>query len=314
MRNLDRRTTLIGLSGLVAATACSKAPTTGQGSGTHASKARGEPVRTGPDPEAIARLPKTAKFVTDGAFTVGVVPTGLPLGDYAEDNKQIIGVEADIAQLVADGLGRKLVFVPVAWEGWPLGLESGRFDAVTANVTVTEERKKKFDFSTYRADNLGFYVAADSPIKAIRGREDIAGLKIIVGASTNQEKILLRWNALNVAEGKKPAELVFQEDVVLARQSLLSGRVDATFGPNPTAAEVARDGSSRLVGSFSGGWPRTAEIAVATRKDSGFAEAITHALNTAIASGAYAKALNRWNLASEAVPQSRTNPPGLPAA
>lgn len=308
MRSWDRRGALFAMTGLAALSACSKAP------GANQTKARGDAIRTGADAAAIALLPKAAKFAAEGVLTVGVVPGALPLADYAEDNKEIIGIEPDIAQLVADGLGRKLLLLPVAWEGWPLGLESGRFDAVTANVTVTEERKKKFEFSTYRKDNLGFYVAADSPIKAIRGREDIAGLKIIVGASTNQEKILLRWNAQNAAEGKKPAELVLQEDVVLARQSLLSGRVDATFGPNPTSAEVARDGSSRLVGSFSGGWPQTAEIAVATRKDSGFAEAITHGLNTAIASGAYAKALRRWNLGSEAVPQSRTNPPGLPAA
>jgi polar amino acid transport system substrate-binding protein len=308
MRSWDRRGALFAMTGLATLQACSKAP------GTTQSKARGDPIRTGADAAAIALLPKAAKFAAEGVLTVGVVPGALPLADYAEDNKEIIGVEPDIAQLVADGLGLKLLLIPVAWEGWPLGLESGRFDAVTANVTVTEERKKKFEFSTYRKDNLGFYVAADSPIQAIRGREDIAGLKIIVGASTNQEKILLRWNALNAAEGKRPAELVLQEDVVLARQSLLSGRVDATFGPNPISAEVARDGSSRLVGSFSGGWPQTAEIAVATRKDSGFAEAVTHALNTSIASGAYAKALRRWNLESEAVPQSRTNPPGLPAA
>jgi ABC-type amino acid transport substrate-binding protein len=36
------------------------------------------------------------------------------LADYGADNKQIIGVEPDIARLIADGLGLKLVLVPVA--------------------------------------------------------------------------------------------------------------------------------------------------------------------------------------------------------
>ena len=45
---------------------------------------------------------------------------------------------------------------------------------------------------------------------------------------------------------------------------------------------------------------------------SGLADAVTQALNTQIASGTYAQALKRWNVAEEAVPQSQTNPPGLP--
>jgi polar amino acid transport system substrate-binding protein len=78
------------------------------------------------------------------------------------------------------------------------------------------------------------------------------------------------------------------------------------------AAYEALDGKTRLVGVFSGGWPLTAEIAVATRKGSGLAEAVTAALNAQIANGNYTKTLDRWGLASEAVAESRTNPPGLP--
>jgi len=35
-------------------------------------------------------------------------------------------------------------------------------------------------------------------------------------------------------------------------------------------------------------------------------------LNAAIADGSYAKVLDRWNVASEAVEKSEINPPGLP--
>jgi polar amino acid transport system substrate-binding protein len=66
------------------------------------------------------------------------------------------------------------------------------------------------------------------------------------------------------------------------------------------------------VGLFPGGWPNAAAISVTTRKGSGLADAVTQALNTQISSGNYAQALARWNVAEEAVPQSQTNPPGLP--
>ena len=84
-------------------------------------------------------------------------------------------------------------------------------------------------------------------------------------------------------------------------------------GPNATSAfEAAKEGKTRLVGTFSGGWPQLEEIAVATRNGSGLVVAITAALNGAIDSGAYARTLARWSLESEAVAKSATNPAGLP--
>ncbi len=67
-----------------------------------------------------------------------------------------------------------------------------------------------------------------------------------------------------------------------------------------------------VVGTVNGGWPETAQIAVATAKGNGLAEAITAALNHAIDDGSYAEVLERWGLTSEAIETSETNPPGLP--
>lgn len=262
--------------------------------------------------EAVKLLPANYKFVKDGVLTVGTTTGRLPFGAYALDNKTPVGNAPDIAQLVADSLGRKLELVSVAWADWPLGLQSGKFDVVISNVTVTEERKEKFDFSTYRNDQLGIYVAKDSKILAIKEPKDVAGLKIIVGASTNQEQILLRWNQQNVAAGLKPVDIQYYDDDVVLYLALASGRADAYLAPNGIAAHNARDGKTRLVGTFSGGWPQTAEIAVTSRKGSGIAEPITVALNAQLKNGNYAKALERWNLQSEAITVSRTNPPGLP--
>lgn len=118
--------------------------------------------------EAIKLLPAGHKFIADGKLTVATVPFRLPLVDYASDTKTPIGVEPDIAQLVADSLGLELQLVPIAWADWPLGLSSGKYDAVTSNITVTEERKQKFDFSSYRNDLLGFTwaITARSPQSA----------------------------------------------------------------------------------------------------------------------------------------------------
>lgn len=92
----------------------------------------------------------------------------------------------DVARLVADSLGLELNVVPTSREDWPLGVVSGKYDAAISNITVTRERKEKFDFATYRKDSLGFYVKSTSPITSLQKAEDIAGLRIIVGSGTNQ--------------------------------------------------------------------------------------------------------------------------------
>ena len=268
--------------------------------------------RSGKVEEAIRQLNPQFKFSKEGALVVGTTTGRLPFGAYATDNKTPVGNAPDIAQLVADSLGRRLELVSVAWADWPLGLQSGKFDVVISNVTVTEERKEKFDFSTYRNDTLGFYVAKNSKVQAIKEPKDVAGLKVIVGASTNQEQVLLRWNEQNIKAGLQPVEVQYYDDDVVLYLALASGRADTYFAPNGIAAYNARDGKTRLVGLFSGGWPQSAEIAVTSRKGSGIADAITSALNAQIKNGNYGKALERWSLQSEAITESRTNPPGLP--
>lgn len=264
------------------------------------------------DPKAQALIPAGFRFVTPGAFTVATHPGQLPLADYGADSKDVVGIEPDIARLIADALGLKLVIVPVAWADWPLGLESGKYDAVLSNVTVTEERKKKFDFSSYRYDLPGIYTRTDGPIQKIEKPADVAGLKVVVGASTNQDQILRQWDQQNIAAGLKPVEYQYFDDAVVGRLAVITGRADVSFEPNATGAYSARDGKVRRVGLFPGGWPNAAAISVTTRKGSGLADAVTQALNTQIGSGTYAQALKRWNVAEEAVPQSQTNPPGLP--
>ncbi|MRG54649.1 transporter substrate-binding domain-containing protein [Phyllobacterium sp. SYP-B3895] len=270
-------------------------------------------VRAEKSEKAIEAVSKDFKFISDGKLTIGLNPGNPPLSTYATDATTVVGYDVDLAQLVADSLGRELVLVPVAWADWPLGLESGKFDAVISNVTVTEQRKQKFDFSTYRKDELGFYVKADGPIKEIKEPKDIAGLKVITDPGTNQEKILLAWDKQNVGNGLKPIEVQYYDDEAVKYLAIESGRADAVFSVNATQAYKAKvNGKTRLVGTVSGGWPITAEVAVTTRKGSGAADGITEALNELIANGKYKQVLNRWNLGSEAIDKATTNPPGLP--
>ena len=184
-----------------------------------------------------------------------------------------------------------------------------------SNVTVTEERKELYDFSSYRNDQLGWLTAAGSDIKQIKEPKDIAGLTVGVGSGTNQEKILLAWNQENIDNGLEPikgGEPEYYEnysDVLLAVQS---GRLDTYVGPNASLAYSAATAPDqfKVVGTLNGGWPDTAQIAVATLKGSGLAEAVTAALNHTFEDGTYEQVLERWGLAGRGDRQVRDEPPG----
>src|SRR3954469_7866731 len=271
-------------------------------------------VHTAENADATALLPKGV--VDDGVLRVATTPFSAPLDFYADDNTTPIGNETDIAQLVADALGLKLELVATAWENWPLATQSGEVDVTIANVTVTEERKQLYDFSSYRVDNLGFLAQAGSDL-SVDKPEDVAGRRIAVGSGTNQEKILLAWDQQNQAAGLDPVDVQYYQNDSDTTLALQSGRIDLSFGPNATAAYKAATAPKdfTVVGTVNGGWPATAEIAVATAKGNGLAPAFTEALNGAIADGTYQQVLQRWGLTSEAIDRSETNPPGLqPAA
>lgn len=296
---------------------------------------------TGPDPDQVGRPPAPAGAVVNtspeqnrvraekvdaiaalvpqpirerGQLVVGTTGAGNPpLSFRADDDTTVIGVEPDIAQLVADVLGLELRLEPTSWENLFLAVESGQYDAGFSNITVTEERKDEYDFATYRVDTVAFEVRKDSRIERIAEPKDVAGLTISVGSGTNQEEILLAWDERNRAAGLAPVNFQYYQNAGDYYLALDSGRIDAYFGPNPSLAyHAAVSGTTKIVGSVSGGGDVTADIAAMTRKGNGLVAALDQALDTVIANGRYAEVLDRWNLAGEAVATSEVNPPGLP--
>ncbi|WP_369217519.1 transporter substrate-binding domain-containing protein, partial [Streptomyces flavofungini] len=106
-----------------------------------------------------------------------------PLTFFATDNKTVIGVEPDLATLVANVLGLKPHFNTVSWENIFVGLDSAKYDAGFSNITVTEERKEKYDFAGYREDTLAFE-AKKGTVKKVTGPADVAGRTVAVGTGT----------------------------------------------------------------------------------------------------------------------------------
>ncbi|MFE9786620.1 ABC transporter substrate-binding protein [Nocardia salmonicida] len=239
----------------------------------------------------------------------GSVP---PLRFYATDDRTVIGSEVDFATLVADILGLKLDIQVADWSQNFVRVDSGEVDAFISNVTVTEERKEKYDFATYRTDTVALEVPEDSPL-TYTDRKSLAGKRIGIGAGTNQEQLLVSWNEKNVAEGLPPVDIAYYQQSTDYYLALASKRIDGYIGPNPAAVYHSATSDGKIIATFSGaGEQLQGEIAALTKKDNGLIGPIHKALQHAIADGSYQKILDRWGLDSEKVTESRINPPGLP--
>ncbi|MEU9885735.1 ABC transporter substrate-binding protein [Sphaerisporangium sp. NPDC051011] len=328
VRHAHRRVAALGLLALLA-TAC------GQGSATGGDAPAAAPVNasdaaataplkinTSPEQNRVradkaedvaAKVPEAIR--ARGELIVGITGDGTPpLSFLADDDSTVIGVESDIAQLVADVLGLKLRLDRTSWENLFLAVKSGKDDVGFSNITVTEERKDIYDFATYRVDQLAWEVAKDGKVTKIAQPSDIAGLKVSVGSGTNQEKILLDWDEQNKKAGLTPIEVQYYQRPADYYLALKSGRIDAYFGPNPTSAyHAAVSGDTKIVGTLSGaGESLQGLIAAMTQKGNGLVQPVSEALNTVIKNGKYAEVLKRWGLSNEAIPTSQVNPPGLP--
>ncbi|MEV2213290.1 ABC transporter substrate-binding protein [Streptomyces sp. NPDC050997] len=265
--------------------------------------------------ELPAALKKSGKLVIGS----GTLPSGSPpLGFVGDDQKTITGSEPDLGRLVAAVFGLKPEIRRSTWENLFIGLDSGKVDVALSNVTDTEERKQKYEFASYRKDDLAFEVKKDNTWNFDGDYESLAGKTVSVGNGTNQEKVLLEWKAKLAKEGKKPLTVKYFQETNSIYLALSSGKIDAYFGPNPSLAyhttkTANTPQATRIAGQFSGaGETLQGLIAATAKKDSGLAKPLADAINYLIEHGQYAKWLKAWNLTNEAVSKSEVNPPGLP--
>lgn len=266
-----------------------------------------------------AELPASVRKSGELVIGVGDLPAGFPpLAFTGTDQKTQTGTEPDLGRLISAVFGLKPVIKPATWDNLFVGIDTGATNVGLSNITDTEQRKEKYDFASYRDDNLAFSVLKSSTWKFGGDYENLAGQTVAVGAGTNQEKLLLTWQSKLKAEGKKPLTIKYFATDGATWLALDSGKIDANFGPNPGAAyqntQSAKSANpTKTVGTFSGaGESLQGLIAATTKKGDGLDKPLADAINYLIDNGQYAKWLKAYNLSNEAVTKSEINPPGLP--
>ncbi len=104
-----------------------------------------------------------------------------------ESYNEIIGFDIELAKIIASDMGKTLVVRPMAFTDIFIALEKGEVDMALRAITITDERKKRVDFSTsyYKTSPAAVARKEDDSFENIRTKEDLgASKKIAVETGT----------------------------------------------------------------------------------------------------------------------------------
>jgi cystine transport system substrate-binding protein len=205
-----------------------------------------------------------------GVLNIGLEGTYPPFG-YQDESGALVGFDVEIAKAVAERMGLKAKFLPSKWEGILAALETGRFDVVVNQVTISDERRKAYDFSEpYTYSGLQLIVRKDKAGQ-IKGPEDLAGKRVGVLLGTNHEQ----W----LKDHTPKADIRTYEDDATRNQELLVGRIDAVLNDRLIVGSVVKQYGGQLVAA---GEPLSQEReAIAIKKGN---PELVAAVNAALAS------------------------------
>jgi cystine transport system substrate-binding protein len=152
-----------------------------------------------------------------GKLTIGTEGTYAPFTFHDKDGK-LTGFDVDIAVEVSKRLGVEPEFIETPWDGIIAGLDAKRFDTIFNEVTITDERKAKYDFSDS-------YIVSKAVLLVHEDNNEIKKLADLKGKKSAQS---LTSNLTEIAK-QNGAEIVGTEGFNQAIDLLLSKRVDATI-------------------------------------------------------------------------------------
>ncbi|WP_416418442.1 ABC transporter substrate-binding protein [Paenarthrobacter aromaticivorans] len=259
-----------------------------------------------PDEKAVSLLP--ASYKDKGELTVAMDLHYPPTTFLAEDNSTPIGLNPDVARLVAKKLGLKLKFENTVFDTIIPGIDGGRYDFTVTTMAPTPERLKVLDMIDYFKAGNSVAVAAGNPLKLTN--ETLCGKNIAVTAgSTGQLKRLPALSEQTCTSKGQPAiNAVTLPNVQEALTQLASKRVDGILYDTTSLAWAEKQqpksftiltpqvnvGSSDLT-------------AIGLKKGSPLTPALQAATQSVLNSPEYKKSLSNWGLESGAITDAKLN-------
>jgi len=161
-----------------------------------------------------------------GELVVGTTGDMPPLNMTTKDG-EIIGLEPDIAKLIADGMGVKLRFEKLPFSKLLEALENGKVDIILSEMTITAKRNLKVAF-------VGPYFISGKSVLA--KTEKIKSIKSISDLNNSETKVTAlkgSTSQLFVETNMPDAKLITATNYDKAVKMVIDGKVDALIAGYP---------------------------------------------------------------------------------
>ncbi len=161
-----------------------------------------------------------------GTLTMGT-NAAFPPYEYTEGDN-IVGIDAEIAALIADKLGMTLQIEDMEFDSIIPSVQSGKVNMGMAGLTVTDERKEAVAFTkSYATGKQVIIVPEDSDIASA---DDLEGKTIGVQLSTTGD-LYITWDLVDTEK----AQIERYNKGADAVQALVQGKIDAVVIDNEPA-------------------------------------------------------------------------------
>ena len=185
---------------------------------------------------STATSQELVRIGTEGAY---------PPFNYITADGKLTGFDVEIAEALCDEMGVKCEFVTQDWDGIIPALLAGKFDAIIASMSITEERKKKVDFTEkYYNTPPAIAAAKDTDLKGV-SVGDLSG-KVIgaQGSTTHSNYAEAKFQGADVRLYPTPDEY---------KLDLENGRLDAVIDDIVVLSEWIESGAGaccKVVGAL----------------------------------------------------------------
>ena len=160
---------------------------------------------------------KLEEIQAEGKIRIGLEGTFPPFS-YHDESGDLTGFEYEIADQIAKDLGVKADYIETKWDSLIAGLDTDKYDFVINNVSITDERKEKYDFTIP-------YMKSEAVLAVHSDTTDIKEPADMDGKKSSQT---ITSNFARDAEALG-AEVVATNDLMSSIELVIQGRADGTI-------------------------------------------------------------------------------------
>lgn len=183
----------------------------------------------------------TKVLAEDKIYQIGTDVTFAPF-EFQNEQNEYVGIDIDLFNAIAKNQGFQAEFRPFGFNSSIQGVQSNQLDGMIAGMSITEERKKTFDFSDPYFDS-GIQMAVKTDDETTKSYADLKGKT--VGAKVGTESATF----LEENQAEYGYKIKVYEDATGLYGSLKNGTLTAIFDDFPILGYAINQGEAfKLIG------------------------------------------------------------------